>query len=54
MADETGAIPPDPMTELAGAAAQQHELYLGWIAAGFTEAQALELLKAFITALVLK
>lgn len=50
MADE----PQDPMTLLAVASAQQHEMYLGWIAAGFSESQALELLKAFITAMVMK
>jgi PIN domain nuclease of toxin-antitoxin system len=47
-------IPQDPITNLATASAQQHEMFLAWVAAGFTEAQALELLKAFITAMVLK
>ena len=41
---------PDPITELAAAAVQQHELYEAWVAAGFTERQALELLKTLITA----
>jgi hypothetical protein len=52
MADEE--TPQDPMTELAVAATQQHEMYLGWMSAGFTDAQSMELLKAFITAMVMK
>ncbi|MET9122968.1 hypothetical protein [Streptomyces sp. NPDC004528] len=38
----------DPITELAAAAVQQHELYQAWIDAGFTRAEALELLKAVL------
>lgn len=41
---------PEPMTELAALAAQHHEAFTAWISAGFTEHQALELLKAIITA----
>ncbi|MEI5520701.1 hypothetical protein WB388_08810 [Streptomyces brasiliscabiei] len=41
---------PEPITELAAMAAQNHEAYEAWVAAGFTEQQALELLKAVITA----
>lgn len=41
---------PEPITELAALAAQHHELYQAWTAAGFTEQQALELLKALVTA----
>lgn len=37
--------PEDPITELAAAAAQLHELYTAYIAAGFTEPQAFELTK---------
>ncbi|MER6738224.1 hypothetical protein [Streptomyces puniciscabiei] len=33
-----------PLTELAAAAAQQHELYSSYVQAGFTEAQAMQLL----------
>lgn len=40
--------PEDPMTPLAQSASQMHELYLQYVAAGFTEAQALELVKAVI------
>lgn len=39
---------PDPITELAAAAVQQHELYQAWIDAGFTCTEALELLKTVI------
>ncbi|MEU9208508.1 hypothetical protein AB0D27_11275 [Streptomyces sp. NPDC048415] len=39
---------PDPITELAALAAQHHELYEAWISAGFTERQAIELLKTVI------
>ncbi|WP_262059712.1 hypothetical protein [Streptomyces sp. STR69] len=39
---------PDPITELAAAAVQQHELYQAWIDAGFTRTEALELLKTVI------
>ncbi|MGW1961764.1 hypothetical protein ACWCPD_15980 [Streptomyces sp. NPDC001935] len=41
---------PAPITELAAAAVQQHELYQAWIEAGFTRAEALELLKTVILA----
>ncbi len=46
--------PNDPITPLTAGAAEQHEMFLAWIAAGFTEAQALELMKAAITAVILK
>ncbi|MFD7793587.1 hypothetical protein [Streptomyces sp. NPDC059759] len=46
MADEM----PDPFTELSVLTAQHHELFEAWKAAGFTERQALELLKALIAA----
>lgn len=42
--------PQPPLTELAAAAVQQHELYRSWVDAGFTEEQALDLLKTIITA----
>lgn len=41
---------PDPITELVAMAAQNHEMFQAWVDAGFTEQQALELLKALITA----
>jgi len=37
--------PEDPITELAAAAAQLHELYTAYIDAGFTEPQAFDLIK---------
>ncbi|MFF0139718.1 hypothetical protein ACFYRN_25100 [Streptomyces sp. NPDC005227] len=46
MADELA----DPMTELAAAAVQQHELYESWVHVGFTPDQALELLKTVLHA----
>lgn len=42
--------PQPPLTELAAAAVQQHELYRSWVDAGFTEDQALDLLKTIIAA----
>ncbi|MGW1498961.1 hypothetical protein ACWCQW_10385 [Streptomyces mirabilis] len=39
---------PDPITDLAALAAQHHEAFLAWMEAGFTEHQALELLKTVI------
>ncbi|WP_187285092.1 hypothetical protein [Streptomyces sp. OR43] len=42
--------PSDPMTALAAAAAQVHELYRSYMDAGFTEQQALELTKAVLAA----
>ncbi len=55
MADQDDEdIPPDPMSPAQVNATQQHEMYMAWVAAGFTEHQALELLKAFLTALVMK
>lgn len=41
-------IPQPPLTELAAAAVQQHELYRSWVDAGFTEEQALQLLAGII------
>ncbi|MFF2774841.1 hypothetical protein ACFVU3_08020 [Streptomyces sp. NPDC058052] len=38
-----------PITKLAAAAIQIHELYQSLVRAGFTEAQALDLTKHFIT-----
>jgi hypothetical protein len=35
--------PPDPLTELAKAAAQLHELFRAYVEAGFTEEQALRI-----------
>jgi hypothetical protein len=41
--------PQPPLTELAAAAVQQHELYRSWVDAGFTEDQAMILLVAILT-----
>lgn len=40
--------PPPPLTELAAAAVQQHELYSAWVDAGFTEDQALQMMIALM------
>jgi hypothetical protein len=45
-----GDLPPEPMSELAAGAAQMHELFTAYIAAGFTESQALYLLGKLISA----
>lgn len=42
--------PADPITELAAAAVQLHEAYSAYVEAGFTEAQAFDLIKVLITA----
>ncbi|WAZ20211.1 hypothetical protein STRCI_001312 [Streptomyces cinnabarinus] len=39
---------PAPITELAAMAVQHHEAFQAWVDAGFTEAQALDLLKTII------
>lgn len=36
-------MPQDPMTELAAAASQLHELYQAYLDAGFTDGQAMRL-----------
>jgi hypothetical protein len=42
--------PTDPISELAAAAAQTHELFLTYVRSGFTEMQALYLTASVITA----
>ncbi|MBZ6207560.1 hypothetical protein KVH31_13730 [Streptomyces olivaceus] len=44
--------PQDPITQLAAAAVQLHELYGAYIAAGFTDVQAFELVKVTLAASV--
>lgn len=44
--------PLDPMTQLQQAATQVHELFLAYVAAGFTEPQALQLVCSTIAAYV--
>jgi hypothetical protein len=44
--------PEDPITQLAAAAVQLHELYNSYLAAGFTEPQAFELVKTILAASV--
>jgi hypothetical protein len=54
MAEEDEADWSGPLTALQVSALQQHEMYASWVEAGFTDHQALELLKSFIMAMVLK
>lgn len=42
--------PADPLTSLAAAAVQMHELFTAWVSAGFTDAQAMQLLCALLAA----
>lgn len=41
-------MPPSPLTALAEGAAQLHELYTAYVAAGFTPAQAMQLVCAMV------
>lgn len=43
-------LPQSPLSELAAAAVQQHELFRSWVDAGFTEDQSMVLLVAILTA----
>lgn len=42
--------PEDPMSELGAAAVQMHELFTAYTAAGFTRAEALQIVIAIATA----
>jgi hypothetical protein len=42
--------PQDPITDLAAGAAQCHELFVSYVEAGFTEAQALQIVIGILTA----
>lgn len=42
-------MPADPVTDLAAGAAQLHEAYESFVAAGFTEQQAMQMVCAIIT-----
>lgn len=44
----------DPLSMVDEGAIVQHELYKSWLAAGFTDEQAMELLKTVITNVMLK
>jgi hypothetical protein len=44
-------MPPPPLTVLAAAAAQMHEQFRAYVAAGFTEAQAMQMLCAMLAAM---
>lgn len=41
-------LPPDPLTALGAQAAALHELYRAFLAAGFTDPQAMQLLVAIL------
>lgn len=42
-------MPADPVTDLAAGAAQLHEAYESFVEAGFTEAQAMQMVCALLT-----
>jgi hypothetical protein len=42
--------PGDPMTQLAAGAAQQHEMFMAYVEAGFTRPEALKIMIAIIVA----
>ncbi len=42
-------MPADPVTDLAASAAQLHEAYESFVAAGFTEQQAMQMVCVIIT-----
>lgn len=42
-------MPVDPVTDLAATAAQLHEAYEEFLAAGFSEAQAMQMVCAMLT-----
>lgn len=48
--DDDDAMPVDPVTGLAAAAAMHHEWYLAWQNAGFSDAESFELLKIAVAA----
>jgi hypothetical protein len=43
------SLPPDPISVLAAAASQLHELFRAYVASGFTEAQALQIVISVLT-----
>jgi len=45
-------LPDDPMSALAGAAYQMHELFVAYVAAGFTDEQAMSIILALLTATI--
>jgi hypothetical protein len=47
-----GDMPADPVTDLAAGAAQLHELYEAYVAAGFTQAQATQLVCTVLRAVL--
>jgi hypothetical protein len=44
------SIPQDPMTQLAAGVAQQHEMFMAYVEAGFTRPEALKIMIAVIVA----
>ncbi|MGW4030762.1 hypothetical protein ACWEFL_15820 [Streptomyces sp. NPDC004838] len=49
MADSKPTAPADPVSKLAAAAVALHELYTEYQRAGFTRAEAMELVKVIVT-----
>jgi hypothetical protein len=50
MANDSRDIPPDPFTAMAESATAMHTLFMSYIAAGFSEEQALKLIAYTIAA----
>lgn len=50
MTPQPGNGPADPITEMAAAAAQLHELFTAYMEAGFSRMEALHLVSAILTA----
>ena len=44
--------PADPMTQMAEGAIQAHEIFSSYVAAGFTEGQAITLVAAILSAFI--
>jgi hypothetical protein len=47
-------MPPPPLTVLAAAAAQMHEMLLAYVAAGFSRAEGMQMICAVLAAMVPK
>jgi hypothetical protein len=51
MAGDGAGLPPDPITGWAQGAAAVHEMYISYVAGGFTEQQALYLVGQYVRGL---
>jgi hypothetical protein len=46
--NESGDMPADPFSAMAAAAVSLHEMYRSFVTAGFSEAQAFELVRSMV------